>query len=105
MTRPPSTEIGVDDLRLLIAAAVVLYDRYGDGHDVMSTSQVEVLERLRPLTEESSGDELAALSSWDALSIATTAVELTDHYGLDDEDLYAAVERARAYVEDDAGES
>ncbi|MFE1189933.1 hypothetical protein [[Kitasatospora] papulosa] len=104
-TPPPSTQISGDDLRLLIAAAVVLYDRYGDDHDVMSTSQVEVVERLRPLTDESPGDAIPALGFWDALSIATTAVELTNHHGLDDEDLYAAVERARAYLEIDDGES
>ncbi|MFM9539921.1 hypothetical protein [Streptomyces turgidiscabies] len=39
------------------------------------------------------------------LSVATTAVELTDRHGSDDEDWRAAVERARAYVEVDDAES
>ncbi|MDX3695009.1 hypothetical protein PV726_32665 [Streptomyces europaeiscabiei] len=104
-TPPPSTEISADDAQLLITTAVVLYDRYGDDHDVLSSSQVEVVERLRPIADEASGDELAALSAWDVLSIATTAVELTDLHGIDDEELDAAVEAARAYVEVDDAES
>ncbi|MEV1040495.1 hypothetical protein AB0J01_28175 [Streptomyces sp. NPDC050204] len=59
------------------------------------------MQRLRHLADESTGDELAALPLYDVLSIATTAVELTDRYGIDDEEMRAAVEDARAYVEVD----
>ncbi|MEU7320921.1 hypothetical protein AB0465_14015 [Streptomyces griseoviridis] len=104
-TPPPSTEISADEALLLITTAVVLYDRYGDGHDVLSSSQVEVVERLRPFAHASSGDELAALNAWDALSIATTAVELTNIHGIDDDEVGAAVQAARAYVEVDDVES
>ncbi|MEV6403965.1 hypothetical protein AB0M58_13605 [Streptomyces bobili] len=104
-TPPPSTEISADDAQRLITTAVVLYDRYGDGHDVLSSSQVEVVERLRSFADESSGDELAVLSPWDLLSIATTAVELVDLHGIDDEELDAAVQAARVYVEVDNAES
>ncbi|MFI1700435.1 hypothetical protein ACH419_31265 [Streptomyces bobili] len=107
-TAPPSdasTEISADDAQRLITTAVVLYDRYGDGHDVLSSSQVEVVERLRSCADGSSGDELARLSAWDLLSIATTAVELTDLHGIDDQELDAAVQAARVYVEVDDAES
>lgn len=102
----PGTEISADDRRLLITAAVVLYDRHGDAHDVLSSSQTDVIEKLRTLAHDPRGEEhAAALSPWDVLSVATTAVELTDHHGSDDEEWCAAVERARAYVEVDDAES
>jgi hypothetical protein len=104
-TPPPHTEFSTEDIRLLITTAVMLYDRYGDDHDVLSSSQVWIVERLRPLVDQSSGDTFTSLNPWDVLSIATTAVELTDRHGIDDEELEAAVERARAHVEVDDAES
>ncbi|MDX2545875.1 hypothetical protein ACOT81_38080 [Streptomyces sp. WI04-05B] len=82
------------------------YDRHGDANDVLCSSQTDVIEKLRPLVHGPRGEECAAaISPWDVLSVATTAVELTDRHGSDDEDWRAAVERARAYVEVDDAES
>ncbi|MFE0369554.1 hypothetical protein ACFW6N_21835 [Streptomyces cyaneofuscatus] len=39
------------DLRGIARTAVELYDNYGDTNDVLSSSQVEVLERARLLFE------------------------------------------------------
>lgn len=105
-TPPPGTAISACDRRLLITAAVVLYDRHGDANDVLCSSQTDVIEKLRPLVHGPRGEECAAaISPRDVLSVATTAVELTDRHGSDDEDWRAAVERARVYVEVDDAES
>ncbi|MEV7157246.1 hypothetical protein AB0N77_21900 [Streptomyces misionensis] len=48
------------DLHCLASTAVELYDNYGDGNDVLSLSQIETLERVRPLvriTDEDEDDE------------------------------------------------
>lgn len=39
------------DLRGIARTAVELYDNYGDPNDVLSSSQVEVVERARVLFE------------------------------------------------------
>lgn len=98
----PSVDISARDIRLLIVAAVALYDEYGDSHDILSTSQVETLGRLRALSGDLGTDErLAALSSWDVLSVANTAIELADVHGVEGAELAAAVDRARAYLRKD----
>ncbi|MFF8994489.1 hypothetical protein ACF09H_32105 [Streptomyces sp. NPDC014983] len=48
------------DLLCLASTAVELYDNYGDVNDVLSLSQIETLERVRPLvriTDEDEDDE------------------------------------------------
>lgn len=39
------------DLMSIAHTAVELYDNYGDQNDVLSTSQVETVERVRPLLD------------------------------------------------------
>lgn len=39
------------DLLSIARTAVELYDNYGDLNDVLSTSQVETIERVRPLLD------------------------------------------------------
>lgn len=90
--------LGPDDAQDLIAAAVWLFDEYGDGDDILSTSQTEVIERLRPLSVNASTKDLAACNTWDVLSIATTAVELSDRHQTENTQWEEAIVRARAYT-------
>ncbi|MET9779405.1 hypothetical protein ABZ023_35095 [Streptomyces sp. NPDC006367] len=39
------------DLLSVAHTAVELYDNYGDANDVLSTSQIETIERIRPFLE------------------------------------------------------
>lgn len=91
-----------DDTQNLIAAAVWHFDEYGGDGDILSTSQTEVIERLRPLSANASSEQLAACNAWDVLSIATTAVELSDRHQTENAQWKAAIDRARAYT--DVGE-
>ena len=93
--------IGPDDTQNLIAAAVWLFDEYGDGGDILSTSQTEVIERLRLLSANASTEDFAACNAWDVLSIATTAVELSDLHQTENAQWEAAIDRARAYTDAD----
>ncbi|MFF8786724.1 hypothetical protein [Streptomyces sp. NPDC015125] len=93
--------IGADATQILIAAAVWLSDAHSDGDDILSTSQIETIERLRPLAAGASVEDLVACNAWDVLSIATTAVELSDRHQPANAQWEAAIVRARAYVDVD----
>ncbi|MEU6191301.1 hypothetical protein [Nocardia sp. NPDC047038] len=93
-----ATAIGVADSQLLIKAALQLYDDHGDVDGILSDSQIETIERLRP-EAGSPIEELALLDPWDVVSIAVTARELADRHHRDDERLREAIERARVHLD------
>ncbi|MFD8609453.1 hypothetical protein [Streptomyces sp. NPDC059631] len=88
-------EITPDDRRLITTAAVKLFREYGDEDDILSERQVNVLERLAPLTDSAKARDLALMEPDDLDTILTTAVELVDKHGIDEEALADAVARHR----------
>lgn len=107
-------EVGPKDAALLIRAAVGTYDSYGDAHDILSSSQVESIERVRKmaLQDTITGDDLEHADPWDLISAMITAVELYDIHGesepvglthgkIEISDVAAAVEHARSLVMDE----
>ncbi|WP_331750647.1 hypothetical protein OG215_36000 (plasmid) [Streptomyces globisporus] len=105
--------VGPRETALLIRAAVGTYDAYGDTHDILSSSQVETIERVRKmaLQDTITGDDLERADPWDLISAMITAVELYDIHGesepvrladgeIEISDIAAAIEHARPLVMD-----
>ena len=91
-------QIAPEGRRRIIAAAVTLFDDHGDGDEILSSSQLEVLERLAPLAYTWNSTALAALDRGDLDAILTTAVELVDKHGCSDEHLRDAVRQYRHFT-------
>lgn len=107
-------KVGPRETALLIRAAVGLYDCYGDTHDILSSSQVKTIERVRKmaLQDTITDDDLERADPWDLISAMITAVELYGIHGesepvrladgeIEISDVAAAVEHARPLVIDE----
>ncbi|MEV4158458.1 hypothetical protein AB0J48_36115 [Nocardia salmonicida] len=81
----------------LISIATDLYDTYGDPDDILSTTQLDTLERLRPHPDPSDGRS-PTISPWDVIAIAVTAMELADRYGLRDASPWEVIDCAHLHI-------
>ncbi|PKV79591.1 hypothetical protein ATK86_3989 [Nocardia fluminea] len=81
----------------LISIATDLYDTYGDPDDILSTGQLDTLERLRLHPDPSDGRS-PAIRPWDVIAIAVTAMELADQHGLRDASLWEVIDCAYLHI-------
>ncbi|MFG3429742.1 hypothetical protein [Streptomyces californicus] len=103
--------VGPRETALLIRAAVDMHDHYGDTHDILSSSQLRTIGRVRKLALQDAitVDDLERADPWDLISAMITAVELYGIHGesepvrladgeIEISDVAAAVEHARPLV-------
>ncbi len=96
--------IGPRDTQLLIRAVMqTVEDQDGnfDPDDILSTSQIETIERLRPFADLPIEELVFFIDPWDVIAIAVTAKELADRYGLANSELLAAIDRAHTHIHTD----
>lgn len=66
--------------RRIITAAARIYAHDGDGHDVLSTRQLELIAAYGPLAATATDQALAAIDPTTMHGLLTTAAELADHH-------------------------